>query len=54
MIITLKKKFQEFPDSLVVRTALVLQEAWVQSLVGKLRSCKPCGMTKKKKIIFLG
>jgi len=23
--------------------------AWVQALVGELRSCQPCGMTKKGK-----
>lgn len=40
--------FQKFPGRPVVRTALLLQEAWVQSLVVELRSCKLCGMTKKK------
>ena len=28
---------------------LSLPWAWVQSLVGELRSCKPCGVAKKKK-----
>lgn len=30
-------------------SVLPLQEAWVQTLVGKLRSRKPCGAAKKEK-----
>ena len=35
---------------------LPLLEAWVQSLVGELRSHKPCGMEEKKtnKLVFKG
>lgn len=29
-------------------SGLPLQGAWVQSLVGELRSCKPCGVAKTK------
>ena len=39
----------DVPGSPVVKTpALPLQEVWVQSLIGELRSCGPCSMAKKK------
>ena len=38
----------EFPGGLVVSTLLFDCRAGVQSLVGKLRSCKPCGVAKKQ------
>ena len=39
--------------SLVVQWALPMQGAWVQSLVGELRSCMPHGVAKKKKKLML-
>ena len=33
---------------MVVRTLLSLPWAWIQSLVRELKSCKPCGIAKKK------
>ena len=36
-----KDTSREFPGSLVVKTALSLLWAWVQSLFGELRFCKP-------------
>ena len=43
----------DFPDSPVVKTpALPLQEAWVQSLIGELRSHMPCSMAKKTPSLF--
>ena len=42
----------DFPGSPMVKTpALPLQEAWVQSLMGELRSCGPCSMAKKKNLL---
>ena len=39
----------DVPGSPVVKTPEPpLQEAWVQSLIGELRSCGPCSMAKKK------
>ena len=38
----------EFPDGLVVRIPGFQCWAWVQSLVGELRSCKLCDSAKKK------
>ena len=41
---------RDFPGGPVVKTALPTQRAWVQSLVGELRSHKPhCAAQKKKK-----
>ena len=42
-------KFGEFPGCLVVRTHTFTAGALVQSLVGELRSRKPCSKAKKKK-----
>ena len=43
----------DVPGSPVVKTpALPLQEAWVQPLIGELRSCGPCSMAKKKPSLF--
>ena len=42
-------KFGEYPGSLVVRTRTFTAGALVQSLVGELRSRKPCSKAKKKK-----
>ena len=39
----------EFPDGLVVRIPGFQCWAWVQSLVGELRSCKLCDSAKKQK-----
>ena len=43
------KKFREFPGGPAVRLGAFTAVAWVQSLVGELRSHKPCDMAKKKK-----
>ena len=37
------------PHGQVVRILTFTAMVQVQSLVGELRSCKPCGMAKKKK-----
>ena len=47
----IKNYWKEFPGGPVVRTLLSLPRAWVRSLLGELRSCKPCGTAKKKKAI---
>ena len=39
----------DFPNSLVTKNVFSLLRAWVQFLVGKLRSHKQCGKTEKKK-----
>ena len=39
----------DFAGGPVVRTPLPLQGAWVQSLVGELKSLMLCGVAKKKK-----
>ena len=45
-----KFSWWEFPGSPVIKTFdFPMQGAQVQSLVGELRSCLPCGMAKKKK-----
>ena len=44
-----QKKSTWFPGSPVVRTWHFTAMAWVQSLVGELRSRKPHGVAKKKK-----
>ena len=41
--------YRDFPGGPGVKTALPLQGAQVQSLVGKLRSHMPCGVAQKKK-----
>ena len=41
----------EFPGSPGIRICAFTTMAWVHFLVGELRFCKPCGMTKKKKQI---
>ena len=38
----------DFPGGAVVRTQHFHCLAWVQSLVGKLRSCKPYDLAKNK------
>ena len=38
------------PHGQVVRILTFTAMVQVQSLVGELRSCKPCGMAKKKKV----
>ena len=50
-ILTWKSSMREFPGGLVVRIPGFHCWGRVQSLVGKLRSCKPCGAAKKKKKI---
>ena len=40
---------REFPGGPLVRTLRFTSRAWVQSLVGELRSYKLCSATKKKK-----
>ena len=44
------KKQKNFPGGPVIKKPL--QGAWVQSLVGELRSCKSYGNNKQIKIIF--
>ena len=43
-----KKGLRDFPGGPVVKTALVMQWAWVQSLVRELRSHMLCDMAEKK------
>ena len=45
---------REFPGGPGIRSQSVLSlpEAWVQSMVRELRSCKLCGTVKKKKKKF--
>ena len=38
-----------FPGGSMVKTLLPMQEPWVQSLVGELRSHMPCSMAKRLK-----
>ena len=45
---TLKYSCLDFPLVLVVKTVLPIQEAWVQSVVGELRSYMPQGAVKNK------
>ena len=40
---------RDFPGSLVVKTLLPMQEAWVLALVRELRSFMPHDVAKKKK-----
>ena len=37
---------RDFPGGPVVDSALPMQEAWIQSLVGELKSCMPHSVTK--------
>ena len=46
---SLKKKGGELPGGLVVRIPGFPPVAWVQALVGELRSRKPRGTDRKKK-----
>ena len=50
----IKKCVRVFPGGLGVRFGTFTGMAWVQSLVRELRSCKPCGMAKKKVILNFG
>ena len=38
--------YRDFPGCPMVKTALPPQAAWVQALVGELRSHRPCGKVK--------
>ena len=50
-IIKINKNFWEFPHSSVVRTQHFHCQTQVQSLVQELRSHKPHGMAKRKKLL---
>ena len=50
---SLKNLSWDFPSSVVVRTTCFsLQRAQVQSLVGELRSCKPCCAQRQKESVL--
>ena len=44
--ILIKEEGGEFPGGLVVRSWAFTAVAWVQSLIGELRSCKPHSTAK--------
>ena len=46
-ILPFGKNLRNFPGGPVVKTALPVQQAWVQSLVWKLKSCTPTARPKK-------
>ena len=49
-----ERKLGDFPGGPVVRTCAFTAVAWVQSLVGELRSHKPHSVTQTNKQISLG
>ena len=40
---------RDFPVVQWLRIHIAVQGTWVRTMVGELRSCKPCSMAKKKK-----
>ena len=45
--LSIKKCKKEFSSGTVVRLSIFTARAWIQSLVGKLRPCKPHKKTNK-------
>ena len=41
---------RDFPVVQWLRIHIAVQGTWVRTMVGELRSCKPCSMAKKKKM----